>query len=194
MSENPDYPLYGEPHRPQYHFTPPAGFMNDPCGLVYWNGWQLCYQYNPFNMKAGYPSWGHACSRDLLHWQNLPIAIPNSPEAQIFTGSVIVDTDNTSGFFSVAGLVAVYTLSKPQKEVQEIAYSVNGGVTFTKYEQNPVLDLDYPELSGSQSVLACPNRPLGDGGGSSASSSDSLSCIARPQRVEAFESLWAGRH
>jgi fructan beta-fructosidase len=74
----------------------------------------------------------------------LPIAIPNSPEAQIFTGSVIVDTDNTSGFFSVAGLVAVYTLSKPQKEVQEIAYSVNGGVTFTKYEQNPVLDLDYP--------------------------------------------------
>jgi len=144
MSENPDYPLYGEPRRPQYHFTPPAGFMNDPCGLVYWNGWQLYYQYNPFNMKAGYPSWGHACSRDLLHWQNLPIAIPNSPEAQIFTGSVIVDTDNTSGFFSGAGLVAVYTLSKPQKEVQEIAYSVNGGVTFTKYERNPVLDLDYP--------------------------------------------------
>jgi len=69
MTGSSRYPLYNEPFRPQYHFTPPAGFMNDPAGLVYWNGWQLYYQYNPFNMKAGYPSWGHAFSRDLLHWQ-----------------------------------------------------------------------------------------------------------------------------
>jgi sucrose-6-phosphate hydrolase SacC (GH32 family) len=144
MTENFCYPLYAEPYRPQYHFTPPAGFMNDPAGLVYWNGWQLYYQYNPFNMTAGYPSWGHAFSSDLLHWQNLPIAIPTGPDGQIFTGSAIVDTENTSGFFSGTGLVAIFTLSKPQKEVQDIAYSMNGGVTFTKYERNPVLDLDYP--------------------------------------------------
>jgi fructan beta-fructosidase len=136
--------LYNEPFRPQYHFTPPAGFMNDPAGLVYWNGWQLYYQYNPLNMKAGYPSWGHAFSHDLLHWQSLPIAIPNAPEGQIFTGSAVVDPENSSGFFRDAGLVAIYTLSKPDKEVQDIAYSENGGVTFMKYGANPVLDLDYP--------------------------------------------------
>jgi sucrose-6-phosphate hydrolase SacC (GH32 family) len=144
MAENFYFPLYGEPYRPQYHFTPPAGFMNDPAGLVYWNGWQLYYQYNPFSMTAGYPNWGHAFSADLLHWQNLPIAIPTASDGQIYTGSAVVDMENTSGFFSGAGLVAIYTLSKPGKEVQEIAYTQNGGVTFAKYEGNPVLDLDYP--------------------------------------------------
>ena len=119
--------------------------MNDPAGLVYWNGWQLYYQYNPFNMKAGYPSWGHALSHDLLHWQNLPIAIPNGSDGQIFTGSAVVDTENTSGFFPDVGLVAIYTLSKPHKQVQDLAYSQNGGVTYTKYAGNPVLDLDHPD-------------------------------------------------
>jgi levanase len=142
MSEIPRLPLYNEPFRPQYHFTPPAGFMNDPAGLVYWNGWQLYYQYNPFSMTAGYPSWGHAFSHDLLHWQNLPIAIANGPDGQIFTGSTVVDTQNTSGFFDEMGLVAIYTLNRPYREVQHVAYSENGGVTFTKYDGNPVLDLD----------------------------------------------------
>jgi sucrose-6-phosphate hydrolase SacC (GH32 family) len=160
MKESFCYPLYGEPYRPQYHFTPPAGFMNDPAGLVYWNAWQLYYQYNPFHMTAGYPSWGHAFSSDLLHWENLPIAIPIGPDGQIFTGSAVVDTENTSGFFSGAGrgLVAIYTLSKPYKEVQDIAYSQNGGVTFTKYEGNPVLDVDYPNCRDPKVFWHVPSR------------------------------------
>src|SRR5215468_3256864 len=133
MSDNSLYRLYGEPFRPQYHFTPPAGFMNDPAGLVYLIGWHLYYQYDPFSMTAGYPSWGHALSDDLLHWRHLPVAIPKGPDGQIFTGSAVIDSNNSSGLFTNGGLVAVYTLSKPDKEVQNIAYSNNGGVTFSQY-------------------------------------------------------------
>ena len=135
--------LYDEPFRPQYHFTPPAGFMNDPAGLVYLNGWHLYYQYDPFSMTAGSPSWGHALSEDLLHWRHLPVAIPKGPDGQIFTGSAIVDSHNSSGLFTSNGLVAVYTLSKPDKEVQNIAYSNNGGVTFAQYPGNPVLEVNH---------------------------------------------------
>ena len=158
MAEFPRSPLYDEPFRPQYHFTPPAGFMNDPAGLVYWNGWQLYYQYNPFSMTAGYPSWGHAFSHDLLHWQNLPIAIANGPDGQIFTGSTVVDTQNTSGFFDNDGLVAIYTLNRPNREVQDIAYSQNGGVTFTKYNGNPVLDLNLSDCRDPKVFWHAPTR------------------------------------
>src|ERR1700740_2527770 len=97
------YPLYQEPFRPQYHFTPPAGFMNDPAGLIFMNGWHLYYQYDPFSMTAGFPNWGHAVSDDLLHWRHLPIAIPKDSDSQIFTGSVVVDAENSSGLFSGRG-------------------------------------------------------------------------------------------
>jgi len=158
MPEFPRLSLYEEPFRPRYHFTPPAGFMNDPAGLVYWNGWQLYYQYNPFSMTAGYPSWGHAFSHDLLHWQHLPIAIPNGPDGQIFTGSTVVDTQNTSGFFDHDGLVAIYTLNRPNREVQEIAYSQNGGVTFTRYHGNPVLDLNLSNCRDPKVFWHAPTR------------------------------------
>jgi sucrose-6-phosphate hydrolase SacC (GH32 family) len=125
------FPLYDEPYRPQYHFSPAMHFMNDPNGLVYFKGiWHLYYQYNPLELVAGHQAWGHATSTDLIHWKNLPIAIPEMTTGpvtgQIFTGSAVVDENNTSGFFKGVpggGLVAVYTLNEPTKEVQNVAYS-----------------------------------------------------------------------
>jgi fructan beta-fructosidase len=152
QSSNPNatFPLYDEPYRPQYHFSPPMHFMNDPNGLVYFNGaYQLYYQYNPLQLVAGNQSWGHAVSTDLIHWQNSDpqIAIPEvltGPLAgQIFTGSAVIDTNNTSGFFTGhpgQALVAVYTLNQPTREVQNVAYSLDNGLTYTNYSGNPVLN------------------------------------------------------
>ena len=103
---------YDQPYRPQVHFSPPKNWTNDPNGLVYFQGeYHLFYQYNPFGDEWGHMSWGHAVSPDLLHWSELPVAIPEEDGIMIFTGSVVVDEQNTSGF-CVAGsecLVAVYT-------------------------------------------------------------------------------------
>jgi sucrose-6-phosphate hydrolase SacC (GH32 family) len=142
--------LYNEPYRPQYHFSPPMHFMNDPNGLVYFNGaYQLYYQYNPLQLVAGNQSWGHATSSDLIHWVNAnpQIAIPqilSGPlQGQIFTGSAVVDSTNTSGFFTGypgQALVAIYTLNQPTREVQNVAYSLDGGLTYTNYPGDPVLN------------------------------------------------------
>ncbi len=103
---------YGEPYRPQFHFSPKANWTNDPNGPVYFEGeYHLFYQYNPFGDTWGHMSWGHAVSKDLIHWQELPVAIPEAGGVMIFTGSVVVDRDNTSGF-CLGGkpcLVAIYT-------------------------------------------------------------------------------------
>ena len=90
---------YNEPWRPQYHFTPPNNFMNDPNGLVYYKGeYHLFYQYNPQGSEWGHMSWGHAVSSDLLHWRNLPVAIPEEPgKFMIYSGSAVVDWHNSSG-------------------------------------------------------------------------------------------------
>jgi sucrose-6-phosphate hydrolase SacC (GH32 family) len=140
--------LYNEPYRPQYHFSPPINFMNDPNGLVYFKGtYHLYYQYNPTQLVAGNQAWGHAVSSDLIHWKNLPIAIPEAltgPLAgQIYTGSAVVDSMNTSGFFTGhpgQALVAIYTLNQPTREVQNVAYSLDNGNTYTDYAGNPVLN------------------------------------------------------
>ena len=139
--------LYNEPYRPQYHFSPPTNFMSDPNGLVYFNGiYHMYYQYNPSANVAGDQNWGHAESTDLIHWQNFPIAIPSEPpNGYIYTGSAVVDSNNTSGFFNGVpggGLVAIYTLAiYPVKQVQDIAYSLDNGQSYIKYKRNPVLDL-----------------------------------------------------
>jgi sucrose-6-phosphate hydrolase SacC (GH32 family) len=148
------FPLYNEPYRPQYHFSPAMHFMNDPNGLVFFNGlYHLYYQYNPLGLVAGNQSWGHATSTDLIHWKNLPIAIPEMTTGpvtgQIFTGSAVVDANNTSGFFNGVkggGLVAVYTLNEPTKEVQNVAYSLDNGTSYIEYQGNPVLDLQNPNF------------------------------------------------
>ena len=90
---------YAEPFRPQFHFTPEKNWMNDPNGLVFYEGeYHLFYQYNPFGDKWGHMSWGHAVSSDLLHWRHLPLALPEENGVMIFTGSVVVDKTNSSGF------------------------------------------------------------------------------------------------
>ncbi|KAI0763833.1 glycosyl hydrolase [Trametes elegans] len=136
---------YGGAYRPQVHFSPPLYFMNDPNGMFLdSNGtYHLYYQYNPTGLVAGNQHWGHATTTDLYHWVNQPIAIfPPNNDSQIFSGSAVVDANNTSGFFPNQnnGVVAIYTLNTPTAQVQEIAYSHDGGYTFTRYAENPVIN------------------------------------------------------
>jgi len=139
---------YDQQYRPQLHFSPREHWTNDPNGLVYFKGeYHLFYQYNPFGNQWGHMSWGHAVSRDLLHWHELPVAIPEKDGVMIFTGSVVVDGENSSGFCSSGTecLVAVYTgdgdTAQGHRETQNVAYSLDNGRTWTKYQKNPVLDL-----------------------------------------------------
>ncbi|MHB1920906.1 MAG: glycoside hydrolase family 32 protein [Chitinophagaceae bacterium] len=136
--------LYHELYRPRYHFTPVKNWNNDPNGLVYDHGeYHLFYQYNPAGMVWGPMHWGHAVSRDLLHWKHLPIALYPDSIGDMFSGCAVVDTHNTSGFGvgKSAPLVAIFTEDHPQThlEVQSLAYSVNQGKTWIKYAKNPVL-------------------------------------------------------
>jgi len=138
--------LYGEPWRPQFHFTPATNWMNDPNGLVYYDGeYHLFYQFNPFGNKWGHMSWGHAVSRDLVHWEHLPVALYEQDNVMIFSGSAVVDWKNTSGFGKNGKppMVAIYTghYTKKPLQSQHIAYSTDRGRTWTKYSGNPVLDI-----------------------------------------------------
>ncbi|SCF15713.1 levanase [Micromonospora purpureochromogenes] len=140
-----------EPYRPQVHFSPERNWMNDPNGLVWYEGeWHLFYQYNPEGAQWGNMSWGHAVSRDLQHWEELPVAIGYSADEHIFSGSVVVDERNTSGFGApgAPAMVAVYTSWYPATgiQAQSLAYSTDRGRTWTKYAGNPVLDLGSREF------------------------------------------------
>ena len=138
---------YDEPLRPRFHFTPARNFMNDPNGLVFYKGeYHLFYQHNPFGREWGHMSWGHAVSRDMLHWEHLPIALREEDGVMIFSGSAVVDWKNTSGFCRSSGddsscLVAIYTGHRPDKQTQNLAFSNDRGRTWTKYAGNPVIDL-----------------------------------------------------
>jgi len=139
---------YDENYRPQYHFTPSQNWMNDPNGPVYYKGeYHLFYQYNPFGNDWGHMSWGHAVSPDLIHWQHLPVALPEEKGIMIFSGSTVVDAHNSSGFCRESGaaepscLVAIYTGHTEKLQTQNLAYSNDRGRTWTKYPGNPVLDL-----------------------------------------------------
>jgi len=137
--------LYTEQFRPQFHFSPANNWCNDPNGLVYNNGtYHLFYQHNPFGNRWGHMTWAHATSKDLIHWKHLPIAIPEENGIMIFSGTCIVDKNNTSGFGKDGKIpmVAVYTGHIENKnQSQHIAYSLDDGITWTKYANNPVLDL-----------------------------------------------------
>ena len=127
-----------EKFRPTYHFSPLYGWMNDPNGMVYKDGeYHLFYQYNPYGSKWGNMSWGHAISQDLINWKHLPVAIAPDALGTIFSGSAVVDFDNTAGF-GAGAIIAIYTQNS-DRQVQSIAYSTDNGRTFTKYENNPVL-------------------------------------------------------
>ena len=135
---------YTERYRPQYHFTPAANWMNDPNGLVHYAGeYHLLYQYNPFGIKWGHMSWGHAVSPDLVHWKHLPVAIPEENGVMAFSGSAVVDWNNTTGFGRAGepAIVAIYTGHREKNQSQYIAYSTDRGRTWTRYAGNPVLDI-----------------------------------------------------
>ncbi len=155
---------YDQPFRPQVHFSPQKNWTNDPNGLVYFKGeYHLFYQYNPFGDEWGHMSWGHAVSSDLLHWRELPVAIPEQDGIMIFTGSVVVDHGNSSGLCAANSecLVAVYTGhgNTPEgiRQTQNVAYSRDQGRTWTRYRGNPVLDLhmtDFRDPSVSWDEMA----------------------------------------
>ena len=128
-----------ELYRPQYHYTPAAHWMNDPNGLVYLDGeYHLFYQYNPNASVWGLMHWGHAISSDLVNWQQLPVALSPDDLGNIFSGSAVIDRNNSAGFGANA-LVAVFTHDLNGSQRQSLAYSTDKGGTWTKYADNPVL-------------------------------------------------------
>ena len=143
--------LYKEKYRPQFHFSPAKNWTNDPNGLFYYNGeYHLFYQYNPLGNRWGHMTWAHSVSKDLVHWQPLPIAIREENKIMIFSGSAVIDETNTTGFAKAGQtpLVAIYTghyiadSTKPDDymQAQNIAYSLDNGRAWKKYAGNPVLD------------------------------------------------------
>ncbi|WP_277236309.1 DUF4980 domain-containing protein [Phocaeicola salanitronis] len=127
-------------YRPVYHHTPLYGWMNDPNGMVYKDGeYHLYFQYNPYGSKWGNMHWGHSVSTDLVHWNHLKPAIARDTLGHIFSGSTVVDKDNTAGYGNNA-MIALYTSASDEHgQIQCMAYSTDDGRTYTKYEKNPVL-------------------------------------------------------
>lgn len=130
-----------EKYRPAFHHTPRYGWMNDPNGMFYKDGrWHLYYQYNPYGSKWQNMTWGHSVSDDLVNWEHLPEAIRPNGLGSVFSGSCAVDHDNTAGFGSDA-VIALYT-SAGTSQMQSLASSTDGGLTFNIYPSNPVLTLE----------------------------------------------------
>jgi fructan beta-fructosidase len=142
--------VYSEPHRPQFHFSPKAKWMNDPNGMVFLDGeYHLFYQHYPDDDVWGPMHWGHAVSKDLVHWEHLPIALYPDSLGMIFSGSAVLDKNNTSGLgtFENPPLVAIFTYHKMEAEkagkidyqTQGMAFSLDKGRTWTKYKNNPIV-------------------------------------------------------
>ena len=135
--------FYCEPNRPQFHFTSRRGWLNDPNGCIWHDGlYHLYYQHNPFEREWENMTWGHATSTDLLHWtEQKPVLFPDRL-GTMYSGSAVLDSGNTSGFGNKknAPIVYAYTADSSEREVQCVAYSLDGGMTLHKYEGNPVID------------------------------------------------------
>ena len=127
-------------YRPEYHHTPLYGWMNDANGLVYKDGeYHLYFQYNPYGSKWGNMHWGHSVSKDLVHWQHLDPAIARDTLGHIFSGSTVIDKNNSAGYGKDA-MIAFYTSASDEHgQIQCMAYSNDNGRTYTKYEKNPIL-------------------------------------------------------
>ncbi len=141
---------YQEKYRPQFHFTAKKNWINDPNGLVYYNGeYHLFFQYMPPHRHGAYKDWGHAVSKDLIHWEQVPQHItPHKVWGGCWSGSAVVDVNNVSGFQTGAHkpiLAFITNGGNPNagygpKNTQNIAYSIDGGTTFTYYDQNPIIE------------------------------------------------------
>lgn len=165
---------YNQQYRPQFHFSAVKNWLNDPNGLVYYKGlYHLFFQYNPKANTWGNMSWGHATSRDLVHWKQQPLAIPQTfndagePIEDIFSGSAVVDSTNTSGFGTkknppmVAIYTSAYTSHHPTlagRQAQSLAYSTDEGQTWTKYSGNPVLDIGSSEFRDPKVFWYAPTK------------------------------------
>ncbi len=129
--------------RPHYHYAAAANWLSDPNGLVHWNDeWHLFYQYNPDGEHWGNMSWGHAVSRDLHEWEELPPALTGDALGMIFSGSAVIDHANSAGF-GAGAMVAIYTSASddPQRQAQSLAWSNDHGRSWHKYAGNPVLNI-----------------------------------------------------
>ncbi|WP_037681727.1 glycoside hydrolase family 32 protein [Streptomyces griseus] len=154
---------YSETYRPQFHFTPEKNWMNDPNGLVYYKGeYHLFYQYNPNGNSWGDMSWGHAVSTDLVHWQQLPLALSHDDKEMVFSGSAVVDENNTTGFGTRENppMVAIYTSHDKSTGIQSqsLAYSTDRGRTWTKYQGNPVIDIGSRDFRDPKVQWYAPTR------------------------------------
>ncbi len=156
---------YDQPWRPQYHFTPSHNFMNDPNGMVFYKGeYHLFYQYNPEGQVWGHMSWGHAVSIDMVHWKHLALAIPEDPNYMIYSGSAVVDWNNSSGLCKNPDpqdhscLVAIYAAAYKDRQKQHIAYSNDRGRTWTNYAGNPVIDVDAEDLRDPKVFWYAPQK------------------------------------
>jgi fructan beta-fructosidase len=158
---------YNDRYRPQFHFSPRTNWTNDPCGLVYAFGkYHLFFQHNPFANVWGHMSWGHAVSTDLVHWNQFPVAIPDDEKAAIFTGSSVVDAQNSSGLCKNpqgSCIVSIYTGYSPktataqERQAENLAFSQDG-LTWTKYSGNPVLDLGRSDTRDPEVFWHAPTR------------------------------------
>lgn len=127
------------PRRPLVHLTPPAGWLNDPNGLVHHDGeWHLCYQHHPASTRWGPMHWGHAVSRDLVSFTHLPVALAPDAQGTIFSGSAIVDVDDDAGF-GAGTLLAFFTSHRDGDRGQALAWSTDRGRTWTKHPDNPLV-------------------------------------------------------
>ena len=164
QNDQADYALIDEQYRPQFHHTPLRGWMNDPNGMFYKDGtWHLFYQYNPYGSMWGNMHWGHSTTTDLIHWKDEGVALAPDVWGTMFSGSCVVDEEGTAGFGRGA-VIAMYTSSRPTPfggdvQAQCLAYSTDGGKTFTKYEGNPVLtaeDKDFrdPNMFWNEDIKA----------------------------------------
>ncbi len=146
-AQQPEAPAPATQWQPQLHFAAPPNWINDPNGPIFLNGqYNLFFQLNPSGEQWGHMSWGHAVSTDLLHWKQLPLALPEENGIAIFSGSTVEDRDNTSGLCGNTGdktpgcIVAIYTGASQEKQTQNLAFSRDGGATWTKFQGNPIID------------------------------------------------------
>ena len=134
-----------EQYRPVYHHTPAYGWMNDPNGMFYKDGvWNLYFQHNPYGSQWENMTWGHSTSTDLVHWKFQGDPVQPDALGTVFSGSAVVDKENTSGFGKGA-VIALYT-SAGENQTQSLVYSTDNGKTFTKYEGNPVITSNVPDF------------------------------------------------
>ena len=134
-----------EQYRPVYHHTPAYGWMNDPNGMFYKDGvWNLYFQHNPYGSQWENMTWGHSTSTDLVHWKFQGDPVQPDALGTVFSGSAVVDKENTSGFGKGA-VIALYT-SAGESQTQSMVYSTDNGKTFTKYEGNPVITSNVPDF------------------------------------------------